>query len=173
MNAAARIDLGLRPLDREAFREFGDVIETADRKSFAINAGTTRRFDDLAAVDVGDRGGRPLISIFRGTPIPPPIRIAIMERHPLGSQAFVPMERAPFLVVVAPPGEAVAPEDICAFVTNGRQGINYRRGVWHHPLLVLDTETDFLVVDRGGTGENCDAFHFDSATTILLDPGAR
>ncbi|MFX8813062.1 ureidoglycolate lyase, partial [Acinetobacter baumannii] len=86
----------------------------------------------------------------------PPIRLRVMERHPLGSQAFVPMCGDPFLVVVAPPGPAPAPADLRAFVTNGRQGVNYARGTWHHPLLALDRISDFLVVDRGGDGRNLD-----------------
>ena len=83
-----------------------------------------------------------------------------MERHPLGSQAFVPMSERPFAVVVAPPGSAPEPSDLRAFVTNGRQGVHYRPGVWHHPLLVLDQPADVLVIDRVGPGVDLDVVSF-------------
>ena len=79
----------------------------------------------------------------------------MMERHPLGSQAFVPLSDAPYLIVVAPAGD-LDPAKLRAFSTRGWQGVNYARGVWHHPLLALERVSDFLVVDRGGEGPNCD-----------------
>jgi ureidoglycolate lyase len=78
-----------------------------------------------------------------------------MERHPLSSQAFIPLSSTPFLVVVAPAGELDL-GTLKAFRSNGRQGINYRRGTWHHPLLALERISEFLIVDRGGAGANCD-----------------
>ena len=98
--------LPVEPLTRAAFAPFGDVIETAGARHYPINEGTTERFHDLARVDVAAEGGRPLINIFRTLPAPLPIRLRMMERHPLGSQAFVPLDGADFLVVVAPPGAA-------------------------------------------------------------------
>jgi ureidoglycolate lyase len=79
-----------------------------------------------------------------------------MERHPLGSQLFLPLGFARFLIVVAALGPSLEPENIFAFVTNGRQGVNYRAGVWHHPLLALDREADFLIVDRSPETNNCE-----------------
>ena len=148
--------LQLKPkaLTREAFAAFGDVISCAEAESFWINEGTTERFHDLAKVDVG--GGRALINIFRARPRPTPIALRVMERHPLGSQAFMALERRPFLVVVAPPGRSPVPDTLEAFITDGTQGVNYHPGVWHHPVLALLQETDFLVVDRGGPGDHCD-----------------
>jgi ureidoglycolate lyase len=143
-----------KPLTREAFAPFGDVIETEDAESYLINEGTTERFHDLAKVELG--GGRALINIFRAQPRPSPIAIRMMERHPLGSQAFVALERRPFLVVVALPGAPPEAAALRAFITDGNQGVNYHPGVWHHPVLALLQETDFLVVDRGGPGANCD-----------------
>ena len=84
------------------------------------------------------------------------MRLSEVERHPLGSQAFVPLGVIPFLIVVAADGADDRPGEPFAFLSNGRQGVNYRRGVWHHPLLSLGTVSDFLVVDRAGPGENCD-----------------
>ena len=79
-----------------------------------------------------------------------PLAIAMLERHPLSSQLFMPLSAAPFLVVVAPPGEHVDRANVRAFVTNGAQGVNYRRGTWHHPVIALENPSEFLVVDRVG-----------------------
>ena len=142
------------PLTRAAFAPFGDVIETAGAEQRIINEGTTVRFHDLAAVDVADRGGRPLVNVFRAQPLPLPLAVAVMEHHPLGSQAFIPLDRTPFLIVVAAAGRPPLAADLRAFVSDGRQGVNYAKGVWHHPVIAWRRPTDFLVVDRGGPGEN-------------------
>ena len=148
-----------RPLTREAFAPFGDVLETEGAKSFPINGGMVERFHDLARIEVAGEG-RPLLSIFRGQPYPLPLKVRHVERHPLGSQAFFPLGEARYVVIVAPPGDTVTPDALQAFIGNGRQGVNYRAGVWHHVLLVLERQADFLVVDRGGPGNNCDDHHF-------------
>ena len=143
------------PLTAPAFAPFGDVIETEGRAHYPINAGTAERYNDLAKVEVTAAGGRPLISLLSAEPVGLPVRLRLMERHPLSSQAFIPLSSTPFLVVVAPAG-ALDVEGIRAFLTNGRQGINYRTGTWHHPLRALDRTAEFLIVDRGGEGANCD-----------------
>ncbi|ALN72138.1 ureidoglycolate lyase [Aureimonas sp. AU20] len=146
--------LSPRPLDADSFRPFGEVIEPDNSTEIRlINNGTTTRFHDIAPVDVASGGGHALISIFRGKPFSLPLEISMLERHPLGSQAFMPLEGRPYLVVVAPdrdgqPGEPVA------FLASGRQGVSYAKGTWHHPLIALEDVSDFLVVDRGGTGSN-------------------
>jgi ureidoglycolate lyase len=145
--------LAIEPLTREAFAPFGDVIELEGAKQIPINLGTTIRYHDLAKVDVTDEGGRTLVNLFRGQPRVLPFEIKMMERHPLGSQAFIPLNDKPYLVVVAPGGE-LDESKIRAFVTSGWQGVNYAKGVWHHPLLALGEVTDFVVVDRGGDGLN-------------------
>jgi ureidoglycolate lyase len=143
-----------RPLTAEAFAPFGDVIECAGATHFPINGGTTERFHDLARIEPG-AGGRVIVSIFRGQPRTYPFEIAMVERHPLASQAFVPLHGRPYLVVVA---ESVAgvPGPLHAFVARPEQGVNYAPGVWHHPLLVVGEVSDFLVIDRQGEGPNCD-----------------
>ncbi|HWT38366.1 MAG TPA: ureidoglycolate lyase [Paraburkholderia sp.] len=145
--------LAIEPLTREAFAPFGDVIELEGAKQIPINLGTTIRYHDLAQVDVTDEGGRTLVNLFRGQPRALPFEVKMMERHPLGSQAFIPLNDKPYLVVVAPVGE-LDESKIRAFVTSGWQGVNYAKGVWHHPLLSLGEVSDFIVVDRGGEGLN-------------------
>jgi len=154
-------------LTPEAFAPFGDVIEARDAvRHFAINGGNTERYHDLAAVDAGP-GGRVIVSIFRGQPRTLPFAVEMMERHPLGSQAFVPLSGRPYLVVVAPAGDAPGGGDLRVFLARGDQGVNYARGIWHHPLLALDAMSDFLVIDRAGPGHNCDEIMLDG--TVLID----
>jgi len=157
------------PLTAASFAAFGDVIE-ADGAFELINAGTSRRFADLAKIDVASKGGRARVSIYRADPPALPFAIAMLERHPLSSQLFMPLRRAPFLIVVAPPGEGIHSGAVRAFVTNGRQGINYRRGTWHHPLIAFGSASDFLIVDRAGEGRNCDEFKFDADALVLHPP---
>ena len=144
------------PLEREAFAPFGEVIEASDAaQHLTINAGNTERYHDLANIEPG-AGGRAIVSIFRGQPRPLPFQVTMMERHPLGSQAFVPLSGRAYLVVVAPAGPAPKACDLRVFLARGDQGVNYAPGVWHHPLLALGEVSDFLVIDRGGPGDNCD-----------------
>ncbi|WP_347262563.1 ureidoglycolate lyase [Rudaea sp.] len=146
----------IEPLTREAFAPFGDVIEASDAaRHFPINGGTTERYHDLANIEV-DAAGRAIVSIFRAQPRALPFAIAMLERHPLGSQAFMPLNRRPYLVAVAARGETFADADVRVFLARGDQGVNYAAGVWHHPLLALGEAGDFLVVDRAGPGANCD-----------------
>lgn len=155
MNGARMKTLAIEPLTRDAFAPFGDVIELPGARQIPINLGTTLRFHDLARIDVADEGGRPLVNVFRGQPRTLPFEVTMLERHPLGSQAFVPLTPQSYLVVVAPAGP-LAPEAVRAFVTRGWQGVNYAKGVWHHPLIALGEVSDFIVIDRGGEGRNCD-----------------
>lgn len=154
-------------ITREAFDPFGQVIMAEGADHFTINEGTTERYHDLAGVDVMADGGRPLLNIFRAQPRSLPMRLSVMERHPLGSHAFVPLSRNPYLVVVAPPGNAPSAAELRAFAVTAGVGVNYDRGVWHHPLIALDETSDFLVIDRGGPQENCEEVALDDAT--LLD----
>jgi len=155
-----------KPLTQQAFSAFGDVIEaSADVNNFAINDGFTQRYHDLAKVDVKDNQGHAIISIFRSTPLVQPIAIKMMERHPHGSQAFISMGENPYLVVVAPAGEFDI-NKIEVFIANSNQGVNYHKGTWHHFCLALNSESDFLVIDRGGEGDNCDVLELDGSLLI-------
>ncbi|MAU97347.1 MAG: ureidoglycolate lyase [Fulvimarina sp.] len=154
-----------RPLTKSAFAPFGDVIETDGAEERLINAGTTTRYHDLAQVDVAAGGGRPLISIFRGQAFALPVEIAMFERHPLGSQAFVPLAGRPWLVVVAA-DDGGQPGEPAAFLASGTQGVNYAAGVWHHPLLALEATSDFLIVDRGASDANLEEVFLDAPYRI-------
>ncbi len=163
--------LDIKPLTKESFSPFGDVISVAENDHFLINNGSTERYHDLAKVELLD-GGKAQINIFRATPLEYPLNVKMVERHPLGSQAFIPMSDKPYLVLVAKAGEIVSPADLVAFIATGDQGVNYHAGTWHHPVLALDVVSDFLVVDRGGEGHNCDELFFVS-DDIWLDYKAR
>src|SRR6185437_1987856 len=160
--------LKAEPLTAEVFAPFGDVIQTAGRAPRVINEGTCERFDDLASVDVLANGGRPLMSIFKAAPRPLPFEVRVLERHPLSSQAFYPLDGVPFLVVVADDGDAGTPwsNRIRAFRAAGDQGVSYRRNTWHHALLAIGQTSRFLVVDRGGPGENCDEVVIDPPVVV-------
>ncbi|WP_163574267.1 ureidoglycolate lyase [Halomonas faecis] len=150
------LELKAAPLTPEAFAPFGDVIDTRIADYFHINAGRTRRYHDLARVETLGEGARTLISLFVSRPVTLPLELDFLERHPLGSQAFMPLHEERFVIVVAPPGDSIDPSEVRAFVTDGRQGVNYRTGTWHAIQSVLEREGEFLVVDRGGEGHNCD-----------------
>ena len=159
------IELRPEPLTAEAFRPFGDVIEAGDAYEL-INNGTTQKFADLASIDVATDGGRPCISIYRAKPYEMPLTIKMLERHPLGTQLFMPLHGEPFLIVVAPAGESIHPSTVRTFLTNGRQGLNYHRGTWHHPLIALRDSSEFLVIDREGPGSNYDEFSFQGELVL-------
>ena len=156
------LPLAVQPLTREAFAPFGEVIEASDAvQHFTINAGNTERYHDLAHIEPGP-DGRVIVSLFRGQPRSLPFTVTMMERHPLASQAFIPMSGKPYLVVVAPAGAPPKAGDLKVFLARGDQGVNYATGVWHHPLLALETVCDFIVIDRSGPGHNCDEIQLDT-----------
>ena len=159
-------ELTPEPLTAEAFAPFGSVIEASDEAvKLDINQGHAVRYDALAEVDVADGGGAPVISLFRARPLADLV-LKAFERHPLGSQTFVPLSGKPYFVAVAPAGD-FDPAMIRLFRAAGNQGVHYRKGVWHHFLLVLD-EGDFLVVDRAGQGENCDEIALPHSDEIRI-----
>jgi ureidoglycolate lyase len=154
------------PLTAQAFAPFGEVIEIAGHESLSINQGTSERFDDLARIDVLEAGGRPMISIFRASPRALPFEVRLLERHPLSSQSFFPLHGRPFLIVVAEGWERPVAQHIHAYLSSGAQGVSYRRNTWHHGLIALEQTADFLVLDRGGPGENCEEIELETAVTV-------
>jgi ureidoglycolate lyase len=155
-------------LSKEAFAPFGDVVEVDGARHFTINQGFAERYNDLAWVETAAEAGSVNISIVVASPRPEPIAIAMMERHPLGSQIFYPLQDQPWLVVVC--GDPHDGESYRAFLANGRQGVNYARNTWHHPLLVREKESRFLVVDRKGPGDNLEEIRLAPAEALLLKP---
>jgi ureidoglycolate lyase len=166
----ADIVLRAAPLTVQAFAPFGDVIETEGRSWRWINEGTSQRFDDLAQIDVLEGQGRPLMSIFRASAQSVPFRVCALERHPLSSQSFYPLDARPFLVIVAESGSTPIAARVHAFLSSGQQGVNYRRNTWHHSLVALQQTSNFLVIDRAGPQENCEEIALDG-DRILVTTG--
>ena len=150
-------------LTNAAFAPFGDVVEMDGAEQRHINQGFAIRFHDLAHIDVGN--GEAIISIFSALPRPQPISIKLMERHPLGSQLFYPLQNEEWFVLVCenPHDE----KSYRAFKASGTQGVNYKPNAWHHPLLVT-TESKFLVVDRKGAGDNLEEVWLEREFTLNL-----
>lgn len=157
--------LEIEPLSRAAFTPFGEVIEADPARMRLINGGTTERHHALAAPEAAGEGARVIVNIFRGQPRRFPYTVDMMERHPLGSQSFSPLSGRPFLVVVSG-DEGGRPGRPRVFLARPDQGVNYRRNVWHHPLMALDAVSDFLVVDREGPGNNLEEYVFETPYSI-------
>ncbi|MDN0073962.1 ureidoglycolate lyase [Crenobacter sp. SG2303] len=161
--------LKLEALTKEAFAPFGEVIEIAGSDWFPINKGTTQRYHKLGLTDVVGEDCQVAISMARGDAFNFPLEVTMLERHPLGSQAFIPCSNAPFVVVVAPNGADDKPDEsgLRAFWVEGNQGVNYFRGTWHHPLVTIGQVGDFIVVDRVGPGHNCDEVDLKQVYQLL------
>lgn len=141
----------IEPLTRKAFELYGDLIDAKGAEPFGTNCGDALRFHRLGAVDCSAESGQTMLSIFRVLRTGLPTQIAMLERHPLSSQAFVPLAGQRFVIIVAQSGKRPSSENLRAFVSDGHQGVNYHRAIWHHPLIALDAG-DFLVVDRDTEG---------------------
>ena len=161
-------DLPLEPLTAAAFAPFGDVIEVPAGAGGAANDGTAVRYDDVGALELTASDGRPVLSLFRVAPARLPLECGALERHPLSSQAFVPVGGRRFLVVVSGGGEAPEAARARAFLTDGRQGVNYRRATWHHPVLALEAETDFVMVGRADDGRDCEVAPFAGGMIVRI-----
>ena len=161
------IKLSVEPLTRAAFAPFGDVIEMEGAHHYPINQGFAERFDNLARVDTAPEGGETIISLFRGKPRSLPIEITFVERHPLGSQAFYPLQKRDWLIVVSSTTMSPTSKTLRAFRASGQQGINYARNVWHYPLLVLDQDSDFLIIDRKGSGNNLEEAQLPAPAMLI------
>jgi ureidoglycolate lyase len=153
------------PLTAEAFRRFGDVIDAAGSATMMINDARCERFHDLARLEFA--GGKAGISIFRSKASALPYQLELMERHPAGSQAFLPMGGRSYLVVVAEDAGG-RPGDLYAFLAGPEQGVNYLAGTWHAPLIALDDDAVFAVVDRIGSGDNLDEHRLAAPVSIAL-----
>ena len=160
--------LAVEPLTAEAFAPFGEVIEAGPAAvQRLINFGHTMRFHDLADIDVMEGGGKVGVSIFRTEPVEGEVEIKVMEYHPKSSQAFIPLSAHPYLVVVAPAGAFDAGK-LQAFAASPNQGVNYRKGTWHHFNLALAGVSDFLVIDRIKDDDNCVELELEPEDRVIL-----
>ena len=160
-------NLLVEPLDAVVFAAYGDVIEFEGRDSYPINGGMADRYHALARVDIGGDDARAVISLVRSRRFPLPHRVDHLECHPHGSQAFIPLDSTPFIVVVGLAGPK--PKLLRAFISNGKQGINYHAGTWHHVLFTPYGEMRFICVDRDSPDDNCIDFHIPRDQQRLLD----
>ena len=141
------------PITKENFSKYGDMISTKDIKPLEINNGYAKRYDGIANLNTSSDNGETTISIFSALKRSFPMKIDMMEKHPLGSQAFIPMKETTFLTLVAPEGEKPDLEKIESFIVPKGIGVNFKTGIWHFPLISTE-DMDFLVVDRKGLGDN-------------------
>ena len=153
-------------ITRSNFSAYGDLISADDISSMDINAGYAKRFDNLANVDTSSEGGKTIVSIFSALKRAFPMKIDMMEKHPLGSQSFIPMKETTFLSFVAPAGEFPEISKIQSFIIPPKTGINYKPGIWHFPLISTE-DTNFLVIDRKGDGNNLIIHNFEKEKIIL------
>lgn len=165
MNAMNQ-SLYIEPLTPEAFSAYGDIIDASGEPTSMINNGMCARYNNRARLDF-DSSGQAGISIFEGQPYSLPHTVSLVERHPLGSQAFIPMSNAPFLVVVASDNEGT-PTAPKAFLTQRQQGVNIHRNVWHGVLTPLHTAARFAVIDWIGERVNLEEFVFHNPWVVEL-----
>jgi ureidoglycolate lyase len=168
LGAVTMHQISIAPLTGAAFGPYGEVVEMDGSDLISINQGFAARFDTLAKVDVATAGASVNISLFVAKARPLPIDVKLMERHPLGTQLFFPLQDKPWLVLVC--ADPRVPASFRAFRASGRQGVNYARNTWHHPLLVLTDEERFLVVDRKGAGDNLEEVWLDDQHRLCLSP---
>ncbi len=158
----------IKPIEitRKNFAAYGDLISSDNIKPIDINAGYAKRFDNLANINTSRDGGKTIVSIFSTLKRTFPMKIDMMEKHPLGSQAFIPMKETDFIVLVAPPGDKPEISKIESFVVSRGIGINYKPDIWHFPLISTEN-MNFLVMDRKGTGDNLIIYNFEKEKVIL------
>jgi len=154
------------PITKNNFSQFGDMISTSEIKPIEINNGYAKRYDGIANLNTSKDNGETTISIFSALKRNFPMKIDMMEKHPLGSQAFIPMKETTFLAFVAPNGDKPDLNKIEAFIIPPGIGINYKPGTWHFPLISTE-DMNFLVVDRKGSGDNLVIKNLDKENITL------
>jgi ureidoglycolate lyase len=155
-----------KPITKENFKKFGDMITTDGIKPLEINEGYANRYDGIANLDTKKDNGESTISIFSALKRSFPMKVDMMEKHPLGSQAFIPMKETTFLAFVAPEGDKPDIIKVEAFIIPRGIGVNYNPGVWHFPLIATE-DMNFLVVDRKGEGDNLVLHNLDKENISL------
>ena len=155
-----------KKITRKNFQKFGDLISIKKKKSININDGYAKRFDNLCRINTSSKKGKTIMSIFSAKKRKFPMNIKMMEKHPLGSQAFIPMKETTFLVFVAPKGKRPNTKKIESFIVPKQTGINYKPGIWHFPLI-SSKNMNFLVIDRKGIGNNLVIHNFKNEKISL------
>ncbi len=155
-----------KKITRKNFQKYGDLISVKKKKSININDGYAKRFDNLCRINTSSKKGKTIMSIFSAKKRKFPMNIKMMEKHPLGSQAFVPMNETTFLVFVAPKGKRPNTKKIESFIVPKQTGINYKPGIWHFPLI-SSKNMNFLVIDRKGIGNNLVIHNFKNEKISL------
>ena len=163
----SRLVIKPRVINKENFKKFGDMITTDDIKPLEINDGYAKRYDGIANLDAKKDNGESIISIFSALKRSFPMKVDMMEKHPLGSQAFIPMKETTFLAFVAPKGDKPDLNKVEAFIIPKGVGVNYNAGIWHFPLIATE-DMNFLVVDRKGEGDNL-VLHYLNEENITLE----
>ena len=156
----------VKKISKKNFSKFGQLIDTSKKNPININNGYAQRFDNLINIDTSKKKGKAIVSIFKAKKRRFPMKIDMMEKHPLGSQAFIPMEDEKFLVFVAPGGDRPNINKIQSFLVPKQTGVNYNAGIWHFPLISMKN-MNFLVVDRKGIGNNLVIYEFKKDKIIL------
>jgi len=155
-----------KPINKENFSKFGELVTTEGLKSIDINNGYAKRFEEAVKLDTLQDRGETTISIFSALKRTFPMKIDMMEQHPLGSQSFIPMKETTFLVLVAPKSDKPDLNKIESFVIPPGVGINYKSGTWHFPLISTE-DMNFLVIDRKGSGNNLKIENLDKDQIVL------
>ena len=148
-----KIKIKPKKINKQNFKKFGQIIDTSKKKYLKINNGFAKRYDNLGKIDTSTKKGETIVSIFAAKKRSFPMKVDMMEKHPLGSQAFVPMKDTSFLVFVAPKGEKPNLKKIQSFKIPKQTGFNLNPGIWHFPLISTK-DMNFLVIDRKGKGKN-------------------
>ncbi len=155
-----------KKITKKNFSKYGQLIDTSKKNPININDGYAKRFDNLINLNTSKKNGKAIVSIFKAKKRRFPMKIDMMEKHPLGSQAFIPMNDTKFLVFVAPRGDKPNINKIESFVVPRQTGVNYNAGIWHFPLISLKN-MNFLVVDRKGKEKNLVIYKFKKNKIIL------
>tara|TARA_B110000305_G_scaffold206803_1_gene237894 strand:+ start:594 stop:1115 length:522 start_codon:yes stop_codon:yes gene_type:complete len=169
------LKLSPEALTEENFQLFGEVVSVDNKESITINDGFASKYPDVVDLDNKEDGGETSVHIFVAKKRNFPLQITMLENHPFFSQTFIPKNNTPFIVVVAPPSQDPVIENVKAFITNGDQGISYSRGVWHFPLISINDDSQFIVLDRKNnvdidTIEQCIVKSIDNINITLEFP---
>ena len=157
-------ELQTQPLTTNAFRAFGEIIDATGEPDKIINQGLCGRYHDLVQLDFTT--GKAGISVFNAEARSLPFKLEMMERHPEGSQAFIPMHQYPFLIIVSHDKNGV-PDTPISFISKPGQGINIFKNTWHGVLCPLHAPGLFAVIDRIGEGPNLEEHWFKKVWTII------